>query len=97
MLKTYASLQSVNSIKATLFSHSPPLIFRHSYSSTKATTMANAPAWHEAYPAPRNTSPSVMERKDLLAHLQGGKRPGVDFVVVDLRKNDYEVLPKRRG
>lgn len=59
--------------------------------------MANAPAWHEAYPAPRNTSPSVMERKDLLAHLQGGKRPGVDFVVVDLRKNDYEVLPKRRG
>ena len=34
-----------------------------------------------------------MEREELLAYLQKGeKRPGVDYVVVDLRKNDYEVL-----
>ena len=53
--------------------------------------MAQLPAWHEAYPQPRNQSPTAVTRQDLLRWLQGGKTPGVDFLLVDLRRTDHEV------
>jgi hypothetical protein len=55
--------------------------------------MAQPPAWHEAYPAPRNQSPkTVIPRQELLQWLQDGqKKPGVDFLLVDLRRTDHEV------
>jgi arsenical-resistance protein 2 len=59
--------------------------------------MSKIPAWHEAYPPPRNTSPSTIERQELLAQLQMGKQPGVDFLLVDLRRTDYEVLEQKTG
>lgn len=33
-----------------------------------------------------------MKRDELLNQLEVGKRPGIDFLLVDLRRNDHEVL-----
>ncbi|KIW36629.1 uncharacterized protein PV06_11142 [Exophiala oligosperma] len=52
--------------------------------------MAQLPAWHEAYPPPRNQSPTVVTRQKLLQWFRGGKTPGVDFLLVDLRRTDNE-------
>jgi len=53
--------------------------------------MADKPAWHDAYPKPRNQTPAALERKELLARFQKGEKPGVDFLLVDLRRTDHEV------
>lgn len=53
--------------------------------------MAEQKAWHDAYPQPRNQSPAIMERKELLTRLEKGENPGVDFLLIDLRRTDYEV------
>ena len=53
--------------------------------------MSGKLAWYDAYPRPQHTSPSAINRNDLLALLQSGKRPGKDFLLVDLRRNDHEV------
>lgn len=59
--------------------------------------MAEQKAWHDAYPRPRNQTPDVMKREDLLACLNKGEKPGIDFLLIDLRRNDHEVLqPKCR-
>lgn len=54
--------------------------------------MTENKAWHEAYPTPRNQSPDVLERKELLEWFEKGRKPGVDFLLVDLRRTDHEVL-----
>lgn len=46
--------------------------------------------WHAAYPAPRNTADSL-PRHELLQWFRDGKQPGKDFVLVDLRRTDFEV------
>lgn len=46
--------------------------------------------WHAAYPAPRNTA-DTLPRYELLQWLRDGKQPGKDFVLVDLRRTDFEV------
>lgn len=53
--------------------------------------MAEKTNWYDAYPKPRNQSPAIMERKDLLARFQKGEKPGIDFLLVDLRRTDHEV------
>lgn len=53
--------------------------------------MTENKAWHDAYPQPRNQSPDGLERKELLARLKKGEKPGVDFLLVDLRRTDHEV------
>ncbi len=53
--------------------------------------MSGKSAWYDAYPPPQHTTPSAIHRNDLLALLQSGKRPGKDFLLVDLRRNDHEV------
>ncbi|KAL1967000.1 hypothetical protein VTN77DRAFT_3524 [Rasamsonia byssochlamydoides] len=46
--------------------------------------------WHAAYPAPRNVAP-LLSREELLRWFRdGSKRVGRDFVLVDLRRNDFE-------
>ncbi|KAG9774317.1 hypothetical protein KCU88_g5504, partial [Aureobasidium melanogenum] len=52
--------------------------------------MAANKEWHEAYPNPRNQSPDAITREDLLERLQKDQKPGVDFLLVDLRKVDYQ-------
>ncbi|EHY57126.1 hypothetical protein HRR83_002622 [Exophiala dermatitidis] len=51
---------------------------------------AQESAWYDAYPKPRNQSPAVVSRQELLQWLQNGKMPGGDFLLVDLRRTDHE-------
>lgn len=53
--------------------------------------MSKTPAWHDAYPKPRNPLPNVVKRDDLLQWLKDGQKSGVDFLLVDLRRTDHEV------
>jgi hypothetical protein len=48
--------------------------------------------WYAALPAPQ-TTPHSIPRTHLLSWLQKGKVAGRDFVLVDLRRTDYEVSP----
>ncbi|KAJ5420609.1 hypothetical protein N7465_003128 [Penicillium sp. CMV-2018d] len=45
--------------------------------------------WHAAYPAPRGAAPSI-SREELLQWIREGKQAGKDFLLVDLRRTDYE-------
>lgn len=55
-----------------------------------ATKIAAEIPWHAAFPAPRNVAHSI-SREELLQLIRGGKQAGKDFVLVDLRRADYEV------
>ena len=46
--------------------------------------------WHAAYPAPEITAAAIT-RERLLSWMLEGKRAGKDFVLVDLRRTDFEV------
>jgi hypothetical protein len=46
--------------------------------------------WHAAYPAPRGAALSI-SREELLQWIREGKQAGKDFLLVDLRRTDYEV------
>lgn len=76
--------------------HSPAAAFPSSIiMSSKASEATNPPTsseapWYVAYPAARNKNPSTLSRVDLLASIKEGKKPGKDFVLVDLRRTDYE-------
>ncbi|OCK93535.1 uncharacterized protein K441DRAFT_661445 [Cenococcum geophilum 1.58] len=48
------------------------------------------PPWYAAYPAARNKDPATISRLDLLALIKQGKKPGKDFILVDLRRTDHE-------
>jgi hypothetical protein len=50
-----------------------------------------ASPWHAAFPSPGNTTPKSISRSELLHCLQAGQRPGKDFLLVDLRRADFEV------
>lgn len=47
--------------------------------------------WHAAFPTPRNTTPKSISREELLQCLKEGQQPGKDFLLVDLRRADFEV------
>ncbi|KAH7364325.1 Rhodanese-like domain-containing protein [Rhexocercosporidium sp. MPI-PUGE-AT-0058] len=51
-------------------------------------TPTKEPAWHAAFPTPRNTSPESISRLELLDMLSK-KRSVKDFVLVDLRRVDF--------
>ena len=55
------------------------------------------PPWWEAYPAPRDTQPGSATREEVLAMLkaQGGKSTPADFLLIDVRRVDYEVSPSK--
>lgn len=51
-----------------------------------------SPPWYAAYPAPRHLQPGCVTREELLWMLKGGANvAGRDFLLVDLRRADYEV------
>lgn len=52
---------------------------------------SNAAPWYAAYPEPRNKDPDSISRADLLQRFQAGQKPGVDFLLIDLRRTDHEV------
>ncbi|KAH6714567.1 Rhodanese-like domain-containing protein [Leptodontidium sp. MPI-SDFR-AT-0119] len=45
--------------------------------------------WHAAYPAPKTTA-AVITCEDLLSWMSEGNVAGKDFVLVDLRRTDFE-------
>ncbi|KAF7591035.1 hypothetical protein BBP40_002053 [Aspergillus hancockii] len=45
--------------------------------------------WHAAYPAPKNVAPTI-SRQELLQWIRDGKKAGVDFILVDVRRTDFE-------
>ena len=45
--------------------------------------------WHAAYPEPRS-EPGSISREQVLTLLKSDKSPGEVYVLVDLRRNDYE-------
>jgi hypothetical protein len=57
-------------------------------------TMATAnvvPPWHAAYPAPR-IAPATIRREDVLDMIkQSAETSSRDYVLIDLRRNDFEV------
>jgi arsenical-resistance protein 2 len=56
--------------------------------STNNTT----PSWHAIFPAPRST-PASIRREDVLDMMkQSAESSDKDFFLVDLRRNDYEVM-----
>ena len=56
---------------------------------TKLKIQADKP-WYTAYPPPQ-TSASSITHETLLLWIKAGKRAGKDFVLVDLRRTDFEV------
>jgi arsenical-resistance protein 2 len=47
--------------------------------------------WHAAFPSPRTTNPASLPRSTVLQWLkEGTKVPGADFLLVDLRRTDFE-------
>ncbi|KAJ5157487.1 Rhodanese-like domain-containing protein [Penicillium canariense] len=49
----------------------------------------NEAPWHAAYPAP-NAAAGSLPRHELLQWFRDGKQPGKDFVLVDVRRTDFE-------
>ncbi|KAJ8125777.1 hypothetical protein O1611_g7861 [Lasiodiplodia mahajangana] len=45
--------------------------------------------WHAAFPAPKTTQPASLSREEVLDKLRTGV-VGRDFILVDVRRNDYE-------
>lgn len=48
------------------------------------------PPWHAAYPSPETTAPTI-SKQEVLELLKSGAVPGKDFLLVDVRRNDFEV------
>ncbi|PWY71252.1 arsenate reductase [Aspergillus eucalypticola CBS 122712] len=45
--------------------------------------------WHAAYPAPWSTAIGI-RREEVLEWFRSGRQPGRDFLLVDLRRTDFE-------
>ncbi|KAJ5809989.1 Rhodanese-like domain-containing protein [Penicillium pulvis] len=45
--------------------------------------------WHAAYPAPRTVASSI-SRLELLGWMKEGKKVGKDYILIDLRRTDFE-------
>lgn len=59
--------------------------------ATTATATSMPPPWHAAYPLPRN-SPATISREEVLGMIKRSvENPNRDYVLVDLRRNDFEV------
>jgi arsenical-resistance protein 2 len=55
-----------------------------------------APKWYEAYPVARTQPAPSIQRSRLLELLKQGQVPGKDFILVDLRRTDFEVGPNSK-
>merc|ERR1712000_603574 len=58
--------------------------------ATPSTAPAKEPAWHASLPAPRNSTPDSISRDELLEMFSKKDRSVKDFVLVDLRRTDFE-------
>jgi arsenical-resistance protein 2 len=67
----------------------PPTRHRILKMSTTEATPAPAP-WYAAYPAPKSEV-AIISREEVLEMLRTTPAEKRDFVLVDLRRNDFEV------
>ncbi|KAI8631441.1 Rhodanese-like domain-containing protein [Xylariaceae sp. FL1651] len=51
--------------------------------------MALEQPWHAAFPSPKTIEPASLTQEEVLAKLRTGNI-GREFVLIDLRRNDYE-------
>lgn len=56
--------------------------------NSSSASDADSP-WDPKYPIAKNRTPSAISRDVVLEMLKRGKKPGKDFVMVDLRQVDY--------
>jgi hypothetical protein len=86
----YAARGAFNPRTTSPFSHfilSGYLCQSNSYLIRKMATEA---PWHAGYPAPKSETKTI-SREEVLELYSAGKQPGVDFLLIDLRRNDHEV------
>ncbi|KAH7120889.1 Rhodanese-like domain-containing protein [Dendryphion nanum] len=55
-----------------------------------AENSVTSPPWHAAYPSPRDSNVTSIPREEILKMLDHEEVGGRDFVLIDLRRNDYE-------
>lgn len=63
--------------------------YHHLPTMAEATLATDVP-WYAGYPEARS-SPATITRSDLLNMIEAGKKPGVDYILIDLRRTDHEV------
>lgn len=59
--------------------------------ATSTTNSFSPSLWHAAYPAPTSTPTLIRREKVLKMMKQSAESSSRDFVLVDLRGNDYQV------
>ena len=57
-----------------------------------ADNSKSPPPWHAAYPAPRNANVATIDREAVLQMLKLRSSTQEDFVLIDVRRNDHEVI-----
>ncbi|KAF3169465.1 hypothetical protein TWF751_007061 [Orbilia oligospora] len=63
-------------------------LYPHQFLMEPSTATAS---WYSAYPAPRSGAPNKITREEVLEALEGAESSGIrDFVLIDVRRNDYE-------
>jgi arsenical-resistance protein 2 len=50
------------------------------------------PPWFEAYPPPKNLQSKTVTREELRQWILDGQKPGKDFLLVDVRRDDHGVI-----
>lgn len=60
-------------------------------STTVQGNAAAPPLWHVAYPAPKIVTPPITREMVLEMLRDGSKVASKDFILIDLRRVDYEV------
>ena len=69
-----------------------PLLCHFRYPQRVVPTMSSDPSdspWDPNYPIAKNQNPAALTRQNILDMLSAGQKPGVDFVLVDLRREDH--------
>ncbi|KAH7025291.1 arsenate reductase [Microdochium trichocladiopsis] len=46
--------------------------------------------WFEAYPPPKTSKPKTVTKEELRHWFLAGQKPGKDFILVDVRRDDHE-------
>lgn len=87
-------LEKVHWISKIIFCHQTAMVMANQRSQNESYQVNNPASevpWHAAYPAPRSAVTSL-GRQDVLRWFQNGRKVGKDFVLIDVRRTDFEVL-----
>lgn len=59
--------------------------------ASKMTSIPLDSPWDPNYPIAQNQNPASLTRQDILSMLSSGQKPGEDFMLIDLRREDHIV------